>query len=47
MGDTQAKRYGIDRRTFLASAAGMATAFLAMNKVHGPLFDVSKTVCSV
>ncbi len=30
MGDTQAKRYGIDRRTFLASAAGMATAFLAM-----------------
>jgi hypothetical protein len=42
MGDTQAKRYGIDRRTFLASAAGMATAFLAMNKVHGPLFDVSE-----
>jgi uncharacterized protein len=42
MGDTQAKRHGLDRRTFLASASGMATAFLAMNKVFGPMFDVSE-----
>jgi uncharacterized protein len=42
MADVQAKRYGIDRRRFLASAAGMATAFLAMNKVFGHHFDVSE-----
>jgi uncharacterized protein len=42
MADKQAKRYNVDRRTFLASAAGMATAFLAMNKVFGPVFDVSE-----
>jgi uncharacterized protein len=38
----QAARQGVDRRAFLASAAGLATAFLAMNKVHGPLFEVSE-----
>src|SRR5262249_57641209 len=27
---------------FLRSAAGMAAAFLAMNEVHGPLFDVTR-----
>ncbi|MFO1321188.1 MAG: hypothetical protein U1F52_16375 [Burkholderiales bacterium] len=42
MGDRQAKRHGMDRRTFLATNAGMATAFLAMNKVFGPVFDVSE-----
>jgi len=42
MADKQAKRYGIDRRRFLASSAGMATAFLAMNKVFGPMFEVSE-----
>jgi uncharacterized protein len=42
MGDVQAKRYGIDRRQFLASAAGLATAFLAMNKVFGPIWDVTE-----
>jgi len=31
----------MDRRRFLASSAGMAAAFLAMNEVFGPLFDVS------
>src|ERR1051325_2502819 len=34
-------RHGMDRRRFLASSAGMAAAFLAMNEVFGPLFDVS------
>jgi len=42
MGDYQAKRHGTDRRSFLATSAGMATAFLAMNKVFGPVFDVSE-----
>lgn len=42
MADVQAKRYGIDRRRFLQTSAGMATAFLAMNKVFGPVFDVSE-----
>ena len=34
--------HGMDRRRFLASTAGMAAAFLAMNEVFGPLFDVSR-----
>ncbi len=40
--DVEAKRHGIDRRQFLASSAGMATAFYAMNKVFGPVFDVTE-----
>jgi len=42
MADVQAKRHGMDRREFLATSAGMATAFLAMNKVFGPVFDVTE-----
>lgn len=42
MADVQAKRHGMDRRQFLATSAGMATAFLAMNKVFGPVFDVTE-----
>ena len=34
-----APRHGVSRRRFLASSAGMAAAFLAMNEVFGPLFD--------
>jgi uncharacterized protein len=41
-GDKYAKRAGMDRRTFLTTASGMATAFLAMNKVYGPIWDVSE-----
>lgn len=37
-----ARRHGLSRRRFLASSAGMAAAFLAMNEVFGPLFDVSR-----
>jgi predicted TIM-barrel fold metal-dependent hydrolase len=37
-----APRHGVDRRRFLASAAGMAAAFLAMNEVFGPVFDVTR-----
>jgi hypothetical protein len=34
-------RHGMNRRQFLASSAGMAAAFLAMNEVFGRVFDVS------
>jgi predicted TIM-barrel fold metal-dependent hydrolase len=37
-----APRHGLSRRQFLASSAGMAAAFLAMNEVFGNLFDVSR-----
>jgi predicted TIM-barrel fold metal-dependent hydrolase len=42
MGDHHSKKHGMDRRKFLTTSAGMATAFLAMNKVFGPVFDVSE-----
>jgi hypothetical protein len=35
-----AKRLGLSRRRFLASSAGMATAFVAMNEVFGRFFNV-------
>jgi hypothetical protein len=42
MGAAMAKRLGISRRRFFQSAAGMATAFLAMNDTYGPIFGVSR-----
>ena len=42
LADRLAPGHGMDRRRFLASTAGMAAAFLAMNEVFGPLFDVSR-----
>ena len=41
MADVQAKRHNMDRRQFLATSAGMALAFAAMNKVYGPVWEVS------
>ncbi len=41
MADGLARKHGVSRRQFLAGSAGMAAAFLAMNEVFGPLFDVS------
>src|SRR6266568_5056507 len=41
MADGLARNHGLSRRQFLAGSAGMAAAFLAMNEVFGPLFDVS------
>jgi predicted TIM-barrel fold metal-dependent hydrolase len=34
-------KHGMNRRQFLASSAGMAAAFVAMNEVFGHVFDVS------
>ncbi|OLB99327.1 MAG: amidohydrolase [Candidatus Rokubacteria bacterium 13_1_40CM_68_15] len=41
-----APRHGLSRRRFLATSAGMAAAFLAMNDVFGPVFDVSRAEAS-
>jgi len=38
--DSMGRKLGMERRQFLKIAAGMATAFLAMNKVYGKVFDV-------
>jgi len=40
MGGRQAAPLGMDRRRFLRSACGMATAFAALNKVFGDYFTV-------
>jgi hypothetical protein len=40
-------RHGLTRRQFLASNAGMAAAFIAMNDVFGPLFNVSTAEAAV
>lgn len=41
MGKRLARKQGISRRAFFATAAGMAAAFVAMNEVYGDLFEVS------
>ena len=40
MADANARRLALDRRRFLRTACGMATAFAAMNKVFGDYFRV-------
>lgn len=40
LADAAARRLRTSRREFLATASGMAVAFLAMNEVYGPFFDV-------
>src|SRR3989441_5558453 len=42
LADDLGRRHGLSRRQFLASSAGMAAAFLAMNDVFGPIFDVNR-----
>jgi uncharacterized protein len=39
-GEENAKRVGLSRRAFMRSSMGFATALLAMNKVHGALWEV-------
>ena len=41
LADSFGRLLGLSRRQFLATAGGMAAAFLAMNEVFGPYFDVS------
>jgi predicted TIM-barrel fold metal-dependent hydrolase len=42
LGSELARKHGVTRRSFLQTASGMAAAFLAMNEVYGPLYDVSR-----
>ena len=42
LADELGPRHGMSRRQFLASSAGMAAAFLAMNEVFGSVFEVSR-----
>src|SRR5258708_12061200 len=41
MGAAAARRLGMSRRRFFQSAAGMATAFLAITETYAPLFATS------
>ncbi len=40
LGEANAKKVGMDRRSFMRSSMGMATVFLASNMVYGPHWDV-------
>jgi hypothetical protein len=42
LGTQMAKRLGMSRRRFFQTAAGMASAFLAMNDTYGPIYGVSR-----
>jgi len=42
MADERARKLGMDRKRFLRSAMGMATCFLASNKVYGDVFEVDE-----
>lgn len=41
LADSASRQLGVSRRRFLTSSGGMAAAFLAMNEVFGPVFEVS------
>jgi hypothetical protein len=40
LAEEKARKLGLDRRSFLASSMGLATAFLASNMVYGPYWEV-------
>ncbi|MDP6565972.1 MAG: amidohydrolase family protein [Alphaproteobacteria bacterium] len=42
LADQHGRKQGLDRRGFLRSACGLAAAFVAMNEVFGPVFQVSE-----
>ena len=42
LGDEFGRKNGLSRRQFFKTAAGMATAFVAMNDVYGPLYGASR-----
>jgi len=46
LGAENARKNGMSRRRFFGTAAGMATAFAAMNEVYGPLYSVAKAEAS-
>src|ERR1700684_3224245 len=42
LGDEKSKKLGMDRRTYLGTSMGLATAFLAQNMVYGNYWDVAE-----
>ena len=42
LADSLGRKQGLDRRSFLRSSCGLAAAFLALNDVFGPVFQVSE-----
>jgi predicted TIM-barrel fold metal-dependent hydrolase len=42
LGSELAAKHGMTRRGFLRTGSGMAAAFLVMNEVYGPLYEVSR-----
>ncbi len=42
MASERSKKLGVDRRSFMASTMGLATCFLASNKVYGKVWDVDE-----
>ena len=42
MAEEKSRKLGIDRRTFMASAMGLATCFVASNKVWGKVWEVDE-----
>ncbi|HLW52266.1 MAG TPA: amidohydrolase family protein [Candidatus Angelobacter sp.] len=42
MADEKSRKLGMDRRTFMASSMGLATCFLASNKVWGKVWEVDE-----
>ena len=42
MAEEKSKKLGMDRRTFMASAMGMATCFVASNRVWGRVWEVDE-----
>src|SRR5216683_2558131 len=42
LAEEKSKKLGMERRAFMASTMGMATAFLASNKVYGNFWDVDE-----
>src|SRR5438477_11906574 len=42
MAEEKSRKLGLDRRTFMASSMGLATAFLASNQVYGNYWQVDE-----
>jgi uncharacterized protein len=46
MADELGGKQGLSRRRFLATSAGMAAAFFAMNAIYGSIFNVDRAEAS-
>ncbi len=47
LADDLGRNHGMNRRQFLSSSAGMAAAFMAMNDVFGPLYNVASAEAAI